>query len=122
MSADWKTWARSQGWAIEDEGFRVHVGSRRQLISVMQHEGRVLLRSRVARRAVLSRLADPAQQAWQRNRVSDLVGFRIDRHGVLVAETSLPADVMKGEWTYLAFNLARAADRFEYVLTRKDEE
>ena len=122
MLADWRTLAKGQGWSVDGDGFWVNVGNRRHRVSVVEVGGRVLLRSRVARRAILNAVAQPELHAWQRNRVSELVGFRIDRQGVMVAETPLPSDVGRTEWTYLAFNLARAADRFEYVLSGKDEE
>ena len=81
-----------------------------------------LLRSRVARRAILNGVTEPEMRAWQRNRVSELVGFRVDRQGVMVAETPIPAGAGRQEWVFLAFNLARSADRFEHVLSGRDEE
>jgi hypothetical protein len=122
MRADWQRLARERGWRIDGNGFWVQVGSRQHRVSVEDGGGTTLLRARVARRAILNRIADPALHAWRRNRVSELVGFRIDRQGVMVAETPLPLDVGREEWAYLAFNLARSADRFEYVLTGRDDE
>jgi hypothetical protein len=122
MPAEWQAWARQLGWKIEDDSFWVPVGHRRQRLTVVGNERSGALQSRVARRAVLNGIVEPERRAWERNRVSELVGFRVDRHGVMLAETPLPADVRRGEWEYLSFNLARAADRFENLLTGLDEE
>ena len=122
MRGEWRDWVRARGWAEDGDGFWVGVGHRRQRVTVVPDSEGLLLRSRVARRAVLNNVTDPELRAWQRNRVSELVGFRIDRQGVMVAETPVPTGAGRDEFTFLAFNLARAADRFEYVLSGKDEE
>jgi len=122
MRDDWSEWVRGLGWDSDGDGFWVQVGSRRQRVTVVHESGLTLLRSRVARRAVLNRVSDPELRAWQRNRVSELVGFRIDRQGVMVAETPVPSGTGRQEWAFLVFNLARAADRFEHVLSGNDEE
>jgi hypothetical protein len=82
----------------------------------------MLLRSRVARRGILNKISNPEIRAWQRNRTSELVGFRLDRQGVMVAETPIPTGAGREEWAFLAFNLARSADRLEYVLSGQDKE
>lgn len=122
MSDRWRAWARERGCEMEVDGFWVKVGSRRQRVAVVQESGLTLLRSRVARRAILNKVSEPELRAWQRNRVSELVGFRVDRQGVMVAETPIPSGAGRDEWAFLAFNLARSADRFEYVITGRDEE
>jgi hypothetical protein len=123
MRGNWRDWARGIGWESDQDGFWVQLGARRQRVIVIDDEsGSRLFRSRVARRAILNRVSEPELRAWQRNRVSELVAFRIDRHGVMVAETPIPSDVTRDEWAFLAVNLARSADRFEYVLTGRDEE
>lgn len=101
---------------------RLVVGNRRQRVEVLESSAGFLLRSRVARRPIVDEVGHADERTWQRNRVSELVGFRVDKRGALLAETLVPLDAGKDEWKYLVFNLARAADRFEYVLTGKDEE
>lgn len=122
MRDNWRDWARHLGWAVEGDGFWVQVGSRRQRVTIVLDSDMTLLRSRVARRAIVNAITEPELRAWQRNRVSELVGFRIDRQGVMVAETPVPSGVGRQEWAFLAFNLARSADRFEHVLSGRDEE
>jgi hypothetical protein len=122
MLVNWRRWARRNGWRVEGDSLCVAVGSRQQSVHVLQSSEGNLLSSIVAKRSVIQRLANPDLHAWQRNRVSELVGFRIDKRGYLIAETALPEDANEEEWSYLVFNLARAADRFEYVLTGQDNE
>lgn len=122
MRDEWRGWAQALGWEAEGDSFLVQVGSRRQRVTIVHDSDVTLLRSRVARRAVLNGITEPELRAWQRNRVSELVGFRVDRQGIMVAETPIPAGTGRQEWTFLAFNLARAADRFEHVLSGNDEE
>jgi hypothetical protein len=122
MRDSWREWARALGWEAEGDAFWVQVGSRRQRVTIVHESDVTLLRSRVARRAILNGITEPEIRAWQRNRVSELVGFRIDRQGVMVAETPIPAGAGRQEWAFLAFNLARSADRFEHVLSGRDEE
>jgi hypothetical protein len=122
MSDSWRAWARERGCDLEADGFWVQVGSRRQRVMVVEESGLTLLRSRVARRAILNKISEPELRAGQRNRVSELVGFRVDRQGAMVAETPVPSGAGRDEWAFLSFNLARSADRFEYVLSGRDEE
>ena len=122
MKDEWRKWAQAAGWSLDGDGFWVPLGSRRQHLTEVEEADLKILRSRVARRATLVRVSDPELRAWQRNRVLELVGFRIDRKGVLQAETPVPVDVTRDEWTFLALNLARSADRFEYLLSGRDEE
>src|SRR5688572_11644614 len=106
MRDNWRRWAQALNWDLEGDGFWVDVGHRRQRVVVVEEASMTLLRSRVARRAVLNRSTEPEMMAWQRNRVSELVGFMVDRHGVMVAETPVPSDAGKDEWAFLARNLA----------------
>jgi hypothetical protein len=122
MRGDWRQWVRALDWEIDGDGFWLQVGQRRQRVTMVEEAGVMLLRSRVARKAILNNVTEPEMRAWQRNRVSELVGFRLDRQGVMVAEIPVPPDAGKDEWAFLAFNLARSADRFEYVLSGRDEE
>jgi hypothetical protein len=122
MSDSWRAWARQRDWDLEADGFWVKVGSRRQRVAIVEECGLTLLRSRVARRAIINKITQPELRAWQRNRTSELIGFRVDRQGVMVAETPIPSGAGRDEWVFLAFNLARSADRFEYLLSGRDEE
>lgn len=63
MRADWKQLAREREWRIDGDGFWVQVGSRQHRVTVEKSGGTLLLRSRVARRAILNRISDPAMHA-----------------------------------------------------------
>ena len=63
-----------------------------------------------------------ALRAWGRNAKTELVAFTFDRTGRLVGEIRHPADHL--DTTELAIYLrilATEGDRFEYVLTGRDE-
>jgi hypothetical protein len=122
MHDDWRQWARQRGWKIEGDILIVEVGKRQQRIHITESSEGSRLTSVVAKRSVVQEIGGLDLQAWKRNRTSDLVGFKINKKGYLVGETQLPKDASKDEWSYLVFNLARAADRFEYVLTGRDVE
>jgi hypothetical protein len=58
---------------------------------------------------------------WRRNRVTELVGFRLDRRGRIIGEAVLPSPGLTAkEWDLYVRAVARACDRFEYVLTGQD--
>ena len=63
-----------------------------------------------------------ARRAWARNAKTELVAFTFDRAGRLVGEIRHPADHLDA--TELAIYLrilATEGDRFEYLLTGRDE-
>lgn len=63
-----------------------------------------------------------AIQAWTRNAKTELVNFTFDGEGQLVAEVRHPADHLDpAELLIYLKLLAREGDRFEYVLTGRDE-
>jgi|SRR5688572_16800494 hypothetical protein len=124
MKDEWRKWAQAEGWSLDGDSFIVKLGGRQQRLRVVCDAGITILRSRVASRATLARIKgkDPNAHAWERNRVSELVGFRVDKHDVMQAETPLPEAVTRDEWLFLVKYLARSADRFEYLLSGRDED
>jgi hypothetical protein len=66
---------------------------------------------------------DPSAWAWRRNRVSHLVGFRVDRQRRVIAEAVMPTETLTSE-EFEAYLLAVAseADRMELVLTGRDQQ
>jgi hypothetical protein len=68
-------------------------------------------------------LDDPLGMAWDRNRVTDLVGFKVDGGGRLIGEVWVPVSGLdSGEWAFAIRSLARACDRLEYLLSGRDTE
>jgi hypothetical protein len=95
---------------------------RRQVVHVEESkDGSLRIWSVAAHPAVVRDLVDPHLQVWRRNRVTELVGFRLDRRGRIIGE-ALPASVgiTAKEWDLCVRAVARACDRFEYVLTGED--
>jgi hypothetical protein len=61
--------------------------------------------------------------AWDRNRTSDLVGYKIDKKGRLIGEAWVPmAGLDAAEWAIYVRTLAWSCDRVEYLLTGRDTE
>ena len=96
---------------------------RRQRINVLPGDGVIELRGVVARRAVAAQIERVALVAWERNRASSLVGFRVDDRGRLVGESWVPTPgLTRDEFLFYLRSAAAACDLFEYQLTGKDRE
>lgn len=124
MPADWRRLSRAAGLRSSGDSIEVSFGDgRRQTVFTDASENEVLrLWSVVARASALSVLKTPVLDAWHRNRMSELVGFSLDRHGRMIGESWVPvAGLSAEEWGHYVRRLAMACDRFEYLLTGKDE-
>ena len=96
--------------------------SRHHNVRIRQDEDRIRLEATVATARTLDRLYDgPHRWAWRRNRVSNLVGFRVEARQRLLAEAVAPLIGLTQEEfvTYLTA-VASEADRMELVLTAQD--
>lgn len=125
MRVDWRGLTRRAGLRATGADIVVRLGeSRRQVVSVEEKDPESLrLSSIVAKPSATSRLVNPELAAWGRNRLTELVGFSIDSRGRMIGETWLPtAGLTAAEWKFAVFNLARACDRFEYLITGSDDE
>ena len=125
MSADWRRLTREAGLRLDGDTIEVTFGDqRRQTVYVETAGDGMTLRlwSIVARPAALSMLHTPDIDGWRRNRLSELLGFSIDVRGRMIGESWLPvAGLTSDEWEYCVRNLAKGCDRFEYLITGKDE-
>ena len=96
---------------------------RRQRIDVRPGDGVIEIQGVVARRAVALQIEGAALVAWERNRASSLVGFRVDHRGRLVGECWVPIlGLTRDEFLFYLRSAAAACDSFEYQLTGKDRE
>ena len=129
-----------KGWATVIEWFELCAGApdvvpdgaglavrfsngRRQRIDVRHGEGVIELRGVVARRAVAEQIDRVALVAWEHNRASSLVGFRVDDRGRLVGECWVPTPgLTRDEFLFYLRSVAAACDLLEYQLTGKDRE
>ena len=75
----------------------------------------------VARAAVVAAMEALPLEVWERNRGTELVGFKIDAKGRLVGEAWIPkAGLMGSEFSAYLHAVAAECDRFEYQLTGSD--
>jgi hypothetical protein len=98
-------------------------GQRTHRVTVEHADDGLVLRARVCTRATLSSLEEPELLVWERNRATQLVGFRIDKHDVVVGESWVPdAGLTADELLFYVRHLAAESDRFEALLTGDDVE
>jgi len=126
MSAEWRTVSTAAGYTPDGNVLAVTFGDleRRQQIRVDDTLPDVIrLWSVVARPAELREVDEPLMTAWRRNRLSELVGFTLDARGRMIGEAWVPCEgLTQAEWKVYVLALARACDRFEYLLTGRDRE
>ncbi len=112
--------------AWEGEGLVVTFRSgRRQVVSVGRRADHVVFTSRVvgARRVQGMSWSALAELVWPRNRRTPLVAFALDRERRLVGRVEHPlATLDAAELRVIVLHLARECDRFEYLLTGRDEQ
>jgi hypothetical protein len=101
-------------------------GGSTQVVRFQLHGSGSALRatSTIARASVVASASERSayQYAWERNRLSDLIGFTSDPHGRLIGEVWIPLDGLTAEEfaLYIA-ELARVCDWHEFRLTGADE-
>lgn len=128
MHADWKAIARSCDYVVSrDDTVTVSLdGGTTQVLYCGLAEGGEVLRvwSIIARPRTMKAIAEsePLRYAWERNRLSDLVGFSIDGRGRLIGETWIPLHgLTKDELGVYFIELARVCDWHEFRLAGVDE-
>lgn len=122
MAAEWRRFCSGRGFAVEGDDIVVTLrGNRSHRITVQEEADAYRLIAIVARPAIVEALVNLPIQSWERNRGTELVGFKIDSRGRLVGESWVPkAGVTASEFTLYLLSLASEADRFEYQLTGRD--
>lgn len=124
MSADWRGLTRRAGLRATGPGILVRLREGRRQVVTVEEIGTdsFKLTSVVAKPSAVDRLSEPEIAAWTRNRLTELVGFSLDRRRRMIGETWLPTSgLTAAEWKFAVYNLARACDRFEYLLTGADD-
>lgn len=82
-----------------------------------------LLTAVVANAGVVGQWDDIEFEAWQKNRHSRLVGFRVDRDGRMLAQGWTPKVGLTPEaFQAVVRSVAREADRYEFHLTGADRQ
>lgn len=123
MAADWLLFCKDNRCSIEDNGaIRVEFDDgRTHRVYVTQTPDAWELKAVVASARFASSIEDLVLKSWVKNRVSDLVGYRLERGGRLVADAWVPrAGTTAETFMFQVLMLAREADRFEFNLTGAD--
>jgi hypothetical protein len=122
MASDWVRYCRAKDFEIQDQTVTVHLPDGRRHRVRVEDAGEVLqLVSVVVGATVGDRIDDLPIRTWQRNRGTELVGFRIDRKGRLVGLSWVPkAGLSEAEFQFYVRTLATECDRFEFELTGED--
>lgn len=125
MSVDWIALADAAKLEREGESVRVALGEgRTQKVTVALDDrgDGFQLASVIATRSVVDQLYPGIlDRIAEQNRLSELVGFKLDRRGRLIGESWCPtAGLTVDEWAFYVRNLAEACDRLEFVLTGAD--
>jgi hypothetical protein len=124
--SNWRKMSREAGFSVVGGEIDVTFGDeRKHRVTVEERPDRNELRlwAVAARPAMLPDDPNgPHVHAWKRNRLSDLVGFKIDGRGRLIGEAWVPlAGLDAEEWALYVRTVARACDRVEYLLSGRDE-
>jgi hypothetical protein len=123
MSADWRRLSRVARLSVNDSTIDVRFADGRgQAVYVDERAaGGLRLWSVAASASIVRRLADAHTYTWRRNRVTELVGFRVEPSGRIVGEVFVPdSGLTPEEWELYVLTVARASDRFEYLLSGDD--
>ncbi len=125
MPTDWRRLSRAAGLQLTTEGLRVPLGDRQQAVLVEEPEGEpaaLRIFSFAGPPRVSAGYDPPDLLAWERNRASDIVGFKLDGRGRLIGEAWVPTVGLDAEeWAFYVRTVAEACDRLEYLLTGRDE-
>lgn len=124
MNADWKTIARQLGHFVQEDEIVLQLSTgRQQRVFVDENGVAVRIWSVILGPAGTSELQDghPLEYAWERNRLSDLVGFSLDSRSRLVGESWIPRGGMNRALFELHLaELARVCDWHELRLSGDD--
>jgi hypothetical protein len=127
LPADWKRLVREAGYRIS-AGDEIEVrlpGGTKQVIAVSEQDDALHCTSVIAGPKALAAAVEepdsPVRYAWSRNRLSDMVGFRLDSDRRLIGEAWIPTAGLTAEeiGVYL-HELARVCDWHEFRLTGSD--
>jgi len=124
MGVDWIRFCRARNFLVEAPDVDVILpDGRRHRVTVEEKENSYLINAIVIKKRMANQINDLAIQTWIRNRVTSIVGFRVDTKGRLLAEAWVPKlGLSKEEFQFYLNTLAMEADRFEYELTGEDVE
>ncbi|MEV1143467.1 hypothetical protein [Micromonospora sp. NPDC049799] len=122
MRDDWRRLCETDDMRPKGKQVRVSFANGRSH-SVHVHDGAegYVLTAVVAGAETVGRWDRLYREAWERNRHSRLVGFRVDAEGRMIAHGWTPKDGLTADaFQTLVRAVAREADRYEFQLTGAD--
>ena len=122
MAAEWRRLCRGREFSVSVNDVLVDLrDGRRHRVTVDDMDDSYRLTAVVAGAAVAADVEDLPIRTWQRNRGTELVGFRIDKRGRLIGESWVPkAGLSAAEFQLYIHTVAAECDRYEFELTGKD--
>ena len=125
-NVDWRAFAKKAGYRPDGNTIIVALeNSRSQKVAVEEQRDGSSLRlwSAIASKSRVEELGHlhPIEYAWERNRLSDLVGFSLDGRGRLIGETWIPsAGLTSAIFKLHLEEIARVCDWHEMRLSGED--
>jgi len=122
MAAEWRRLCRGREFSVSVNDVLIDLrDGRRHRVTVDDMDDSYRLTAVVAGAAVAGDIEDLPVRTWQRNRGTELVGFRIDKRGRLIGESWVPkAGLSAAEFQLYIHTVAAECDRYEFELTGKD--
>lgn len=122
----WEALTRAAGLEVRGSTIEVRFRdgrSHRLRVTEDEEPGSLRVWTVVAGRGDVERIGEAELYTWLRNRLVDLVDFRVDRDGRLIGEASVATPGLTAEeWGLYVRTVASASDRLEYLLTGRDAE
>jgi hypothetical protein len=131
QSGNWRDWCRDKHVELEGDVVTYWFGtvgeSRQHRVRVIEREDAIAFEAVAVMPKVTTAMSesgrDPHEEAWRRNRPTQLVGFRVDGRGRLLVEAAMPKlGASEPEFRLFLSTVAKEADRLELVLTGRDEQ
>jgi hypothetical protein len=126
LNADWRIVAAHLGHKVSDGEIIFNFPNKRQqrvFVDEASEATAVRLWSVILGPSATAELSDgsPLEYAWERNRLSDLIGFSVDQRGRLIGETWISAvAVGRDLFDFHLSELARVCDWHELRLSGAD--
>jgi len=124
MGREWVRWCKGAALAVEGDEVEVRFPDERGHRVRVEYTGEAFrLVGVVARRAVVEPLENITLRLWRLNRVTQVVGFRVDERERILGEAWVPkAGLSEAEFVSCLRQVAAGCDRLEYLLTGRDVE
>jgi hypothetical protein len=122
MAAEWERYCGRGDLELEDQGVRVTLpGGRVHRLAIIDELDAYRLVAVAVRASALTGIESLPVRIWERNRNTELVGFKIGARNRLIGEAWVPkAGLTAAEFQEYVHAVAAECDRLEYQLTGSD--